>query len=470
MTTATAVYDASDLAWRASPAGYAARFEPNFTRPAHIDLIGRHLRDVVAGRTDRLIVTMPPRHAKSTTISHYGCVWALDLHPEWRIMLGSYEATFAQEWGWKVRSSIAENARDLRVRLAPDSQARAAWHTTAGGAMYTAGVGGPFTGRGANLFIVDDPFKGFEDSHSAVMRERVWNWYQSTVYSRLQKGGRIIVVMTRWHEDDLVGRLKRAEKEGGDTWVHLDLPAIADVEGDALGRPMGAALWPEQYDEEALARIERAISPYLYAGLYQQKPAPPKGTILQRGWWKYYTGRLAPNQYDEMIQSWDMAFKDEKSSSYVVGQVWGRVGAEKHLLYQVRDRMDFPSTITAIRNVSAKWPRAVGKYVEDKANGPAIIATLSHELEGLIAWPANDSKIARAHAAAPQVRAGNVFLPDPQIAPWVVDFVEEAAVFPNGMNDDQVDAFTQALAAFGHDETIGGTSDEYTDTSLTGRR
>ena len=149
-----------------------------------------------------------------------------------------------------------------------------------------------------------------------------------------------------------------------------------------------------------------------------------------------------------MIQSWDCAFKDTASSDYVVGQVWGRIGADKYLLDQVRGRMDCPTTIRAVKRLSEKWPKAVAKLVEDKANGPAVIAMLRHEVEGLIAVNPEGGKEARAHAVSPQIEAGNVYLPHPDTATWVDGFVEENAVFPNGPHDDQVDATTQALLRF----------------------
>jgi len=172
---------------------------------------------------------------------------------------------------------------------------------------------------------------------------------------------------------------------------------------------------------------------------------------LKRNWWQYY--RQTPDRFDEVIQSWDMAFKDTKTADFVVGQVWGRKGADKYLLDQVRDRMDFPATVQAVRSLSAKWPQARNKLVEDKANGPAVIATLKNEIPGLIAVNPEGGKVVRAQAASPDIEAGNVYLPDPSVAPWVHDFIEECAAFPNGANDDQVDAMTQALIRFANKST-----------------
>lgn len=165
--------------------------------------------------------------------------------------------------------------------------------------------------------------------------------------------------------------------------------------------------------------------------------------MFKRSWWQFY--RQPPNQFDEIIQSWDMSFKETKEGSYVVGQIWGRKGADKYLLDQVRDRMDFPATIQAVRSLSAKWPQAHAKLVEDKANGPAVIATLRREISGLIPVEPQGSKEARAAAVSSDIEAGNVYLPDPSIASWIHDFIEELSVFPNGANDDQCDGATQGL-------------------------
>ena len=315
------------------------------------------------------------------------------------------------------------------------------------GGMIAAGVGGPITGHGAHLAIIDDPVKDAEDANSKTQRDAKWDWYRFVLRTRLMPGGAIVLVLTRWHEDDLAGRLLQAAASDpeADQWTVLRLPAIAEEE-DPLGRELGQALWPEQYDETALKEIKASVGSYVWAALYQQRPAPAEGGVLQRKWWKYY--KVPPGRFEEIIQSWDMAFKDNKDNDFVVGQVWGRLGADKYLLDQVRGRMDFPTTVQGVKNVTAKWRLAHRKLVEDKANGPAVIATLRHQIPGLIAVNPEGGKEARAAAASPQIEAGNVYLPDPTIAPWIGDFVEECAAFPGGANDDQVDAMTQALIYF----------------------
>lgn len=469
MTTGPA--DAARMGWRMSPLGYAWHFTRGaFYMPPHLVMLAEALIDIAMGRCTRLIVTVPPRHGKSETISHYFPVWLLDLFPTLRIGLASYEATFASEWGWKVRSTIKENAAELRVRLAEDFAARSAWYTNAGGGMFTAGIGGPFTGRGFNVGIIDDPFKNYEEAFSITYRERAWNWYLTTLLPRMEPKGAIIVTMQRWHEDDIVGRLIEQMKSGeGDRWRIIHLPALAE-EGDPLGRPVGTALWPQRYNEAYLAKMKRIQGTFLFNAQYQQSPSPAIGTILRRNWWRYYSQLPNVNRLTDWLQSWDMAFKETTTSSFVVGQVWARNEADKYLIDQVRDRMDFVTTISSVRAMTEKWPRAVAKLVEDKANGPAVINTLRRELTGLIAVTPDGSKESRAQAVSPEVESGNIWLPAPAVADWVQDFVDEAARFPVGPNDDQVDAFTQAILRYQNAYGSGDLPSRMADHRLRGRR
>ena len=398
------------------------------------------------------MVFLPPRHGKSEFISRYSTAWILGKFPDTRIILASYEADFAATWGRKARDLLEEHGPSLfGIRVSGKSSAANRWDIEGHeGGMVTAGVNGPITGKGADIAIIDDPVKNDQEAMSVTYQERTYEWYKSTFRTRLQRDGAIILIMTRWHENDLAGKLLAAQEEDGEKWEVVNLPAIAE-EGDLLGRDPGQPLCPDLFTIEALRSIEKAVGSFWWASLYQQRPSPAEGGILKRNWWQYY--RQTPDRFDEVIQSWDMAFKDTKTADFVVGQVWGRKGADKYLLDQVRDRMDFPATVQAVRSLSAKWPQARNKLVEDKANGPAVIATLKNEIPGLIAVNPEGGKVVRAQAASPDIEAGNVYLPDPSVAPWVHDFIEECAAFPNGANDDQVDAMTQALIRFANKST-----------------
>ncbi|MDD5486883.1 MAG: phage terminase large subunit, partial [Dehalococcoidales bacterium] len=292
-----------------------------------------------------------------------------------------------------------------------------------------------------NCAIIDDPVKNQEEADSETMRNKVWEWYLTVLRTRLAPGGAIILVMTRWHEDDLAGRLLEEMKNGGEQWEVISLPAEAE-ENDALGREPGEWLWPERFSPEEYQAIKKTLGSRHWNALYQQRPSPAEGSLIKREWWKFY--KQPPAFFSHVIQSWDCTFKDKETADFVVGQVWGKSGANMYLLDMVRARMDLPTTITAIRTLSDKWPNAFVKLIEDKANGPAVIQMLRNTVGGLIAVNPMGGKVARVNAVSPAIEAGNVYLPED--APWVHDFIEECAAFPNGKYDDAVDSMSQSLS------------------------
>lgn len=438
--------------------------KPDYEVNWHHERLCDALDKMVSGDIKRLMVFMPPRNGKSELGSRRFPAYLLGKDPNAQIISASYSADLASRMNRDVQRIIdSEEYHDVfpettlngsNVRtVAKGSYLRNSdtFEIVGNEGVYkSAGVNGAFTGMGLTFGIIDDPFKNRKEAESKTIRNGVWDWYTSTFYTRLEKDARILIILTRWHEDDLAGRLLKQAKEDpeAEQWTVINYPAIAEEPiDDSDPREIGDPLWPNKYDKQDLNRIKKAIGTYEWSALYQQKPSPSAGNILNRGWWQFY--KQAPERFDEIIQSWDCAFKDNDDSDYVVGQVWGRKGADKYLLDQVRDRMDLPATITAVRSLSAKWPRARAKLIEDKANGPAVIQMLKHEISGLIPVNPQGGKIARAYAASPDVEAGNVYLPDSSIAPWVHDFLEEAAAFPNGSNDDAVDCFSQ-MSAYWH--------------------
>ena len=252
-----------------------------------------------------------------------------------------------------------------------------------------------------------------------------------------------MIMMTRWHEDDLGGRIL---EESDEPWEIISMPAVADSDNDPIGRQYGEALCPQRYTEKDFDRIRNSVGKYVWQSLYQQQPSAFEGSIIMRKWWSYYVRETLPKSFDEIMQSWDMTFKDTKQSDFVVGQVWGRRKANRYLLDQVRDRMTFTETQRAVQKLSKKWPLARRKLIEAKANGPAVIDSLMSTVPGLIAYDPKDSKEARVFAVTPNIESGNIWIPHKNVATFdVQEFVDECARFPTGMHDDQVDAMTQAL-------------------------
>lgn len=433
---------------------------PNYEVNWHHERLCDALDQLVDGDIKRLMVFMPPRNGKSELGSRRFPAYLLGKDPNAQIIASSYSADLASRMNRDVQRIIdSEEYRELF----PDVGLNGSSSRTIGKGSYlrnsdifeivghkgiykSAGIGGGITGMGMTYGIIDDPFKNRKEAESKTVRDSVWDWYTSTFYTRLEKDARVLIILTRWHEDDLAGRLLKQAQEDpeAEQWEVINYPAIAEEPMDESDpREVGEALWPNKYNLDALTKIKKAVGSYEWSALYQQRPSPSEGNILNRGWWKYY--KVMPQRFDEVIQSWDCAFKDNDDSDFVVGQVWGKIGADKYLLDQVKDRMDLPATIQAVRSLSAKWQRATAKLIEDKANGPAVIQMLKHEISGMIPVNPQGGKIARAYAASPEVEAGNVYLPDPSIAPWVHDFVEETAAFPNSANDDATDCFTQAI-------------------------
>lgn len=425
------------LAAQKSLRSFITRMYPGYTRSAHIDRLQVALEKAVETPNYRLLVTMPPRHSKSLHVSENLPAWYLGNNPDNRIITASHTADLAFTFSRRVRNKIMDARWPFpNVSIAGDKSAVKAWDIAGrlGGYM-AVGVGGSPAGHGGNLIIIDDPVGSVAEAESEASRAAVWEWYQGTIRDRLEPGGSMIITSTRWHEDDPTGHLLQEMKTGGEIWNHLYMPAL---------NAKGEALWPERWPVEALMAIKKAVGSRVWEARFQGNPSPLEGGLLQRGWWQFY--RQRPNRLRGHIQSWDMAFRETKGGSFVVGQVWASIGADRYLLDQVRFRGDFPKTIQMVRALTVKWPQAKLRLIENKANGPAIVASLRHELSGLVEINPIGGKLARASAVSAQIESGNVYLPDPEFNPWVYDFIEECASFPHGSHDDQVDAMSQALA------------------------
>jgi predicted phage terminase large subunit-like protein len=407
----------------------------------------------------RILLTAPPQHGKSNFISHWLPLWYLDMFPKNRVILASYSDDLAGKWGRLARNKMIDkregNAKiGLTKRQYKGDVARAKeWETTEGGGMLCVSIRGGATGRSAELEIIDDPIKNWTEAHSAAYNRDLIDWYRSVYRPRLQHGGSIVCIMTRWTDSDFGEFLK--SKESGELWEVINLPAIAE-ENDMMGREIGEPLCPERFTIEDLNILKPTVGTMVWEGLYQQHPAPLEGNIFKRAWWKFW--KVLPAKFDFLMFSWDMAFKDNANSSFVVGGLWGVLGANRYLIDIVRDQMDFTNTIRAVKTFGAKYPSVIEKLVEDKANGTAIINTLKNEIPGFIEWNPQ-GKVVQAIGVSPLVEAGNVFIPDPQFngsyivdnktyqcdPSWVNDYINELAKFPNGKNDDQVDMTTNAL-------------------------
>lgn len=412
------------------------------------DELDRFLQDVADKKSPRLIITMPPRSGKSELVSRRFPAFALGRNPELQIIATSYSSDLSQRFNRDVQRVIDDekyfdlfpNTRLSNSRVRTDS--RGSYIRTSdlfeivghAGAYRSCGVGGGITGQGADILSIDDPIKDRAQAGSKTIRDSIWDWYTSTAYTRLSPGGGVIVMATRWHTDDLIGRLIQRMGEG-DTFRIVNYPAIA--EHDELHRKAGEALHPERYPLSTLLQIQKTIGSRDWEALYQQHPVPDGGALFKLEWFRRWTATSLPPEFDHTLMSWDMTFKDSKNSDYVVGQVWGKKGPNFYLLDQVRGQWDFVKTKEMVRVLAHKWPRVVRKLVEDKANGSAVISELKSTVSGFVPITPTESKEARASSVTPYFEAGNVFIPEDSAAPWVPHYVSELLEFPAGSHDDQ---------------------------------
>jgi predicted phage terminase large subunit-like protein len=365
----------------------------------------------------------------------------LGQYPERSIIAASYGQELANDFGRRVRSFVDSDLHRLifpKSRIADDNAAVHRFGLGAGGNYYAVGVGGAVTGRGADVLLIDDATKDAESAYSTTSRKSLQQWFEHVAYTRLQPGGAIIVIATRWHQDDLPGWLLR--EHAGDNWQVVSLPAIAEPD-DALGRPEGAPLWPSRFPLEALARIREAIGSTAWSALYQQRPVAAEGAIFRKDWLRTYTEQ--PECY-RIIFSLDTAFKTGESNDYSVIAVWGETKTGFFLLDLVRERLDFPA-LKSRTIAKAAWWKPSCVLIEDLASGQSLVQTLKLEtsLPILPVKPLGD-KESRASAVSPSFESGRVYLP--QSAPWLADFIDELTSFPAAPHDDMVDATTQALS------------------------
>jgi predicted phage terminase large subunit-like protein len=409
----------------------------------------------------RVAIEMPPRHGKSELISRYTPPWFLGTNPDLRVMLASYGAALAHEWGRKCRDIVEELGEPLYgVRLNRDSAAADRWDLAGRrGGMVTAGIGGALTGKGGHLIIVDDPVKDQEEANSEVYRQRAKDWWASTLRTRLMPGGGIVVLQTRWHEDDLLGWLLEQARTGdGEQWDELKLPAIATEDGDALGRRVGEALWPQMYPLGALRSTEKALGSYWFAALYQQQPMPAGGGVFKRADFRYFREDalhylLARDGGEEVVgkdhvyrfMTVDPALSEKETADFTVLAHWGVTPTMDLLLLDVeRVRFEQPDVKGLVKNTRRAWG-VHDVRVEAVAHGTALLQDLVRDGEPVMALEADRDKVTRALGAVPRYEAHAVF--HREGAPWLVDFERELLSFPGGANDDQVDAFSYAALA-----------------------
>ena len=415
------------------------------------ETLDNFLKDLIDGKRPRLIITMPPRSGKSEIVSRRFPAYFLGKYPDLSIISVSYSASLAEDFSRDVQRIIdSDDYKKIFPNTKLSDKKDKNYKRTSDffeivdhkGVYCSAGVGGSITGKGCDILIIDDPIKNRQEANSETVRKKIYDWYSSTAYTRLSPIGGVIMMCTRWHLDDLIGKVLSDKNQK--PFHVISYPAIA--EHDEPHRKQGEALHPERFSLEILNEIKSTLSTADWLSLYQQKPVPEGGAIFETSKIRYYDESSEPKRFDQIVGSWDMTFKENKTSDFVVGQLWGRKGADFYLLDMVRDRMDFVKTLKVFINFANKHKKCNCWLVEDKANGTAIISTLKKHISGIIPITPKESKQERAYAITPYLEAGNIFFPKNQN--FTKDLEEEMLQFPAGAHDDTVDSMTQALNYF----------------------
>lgn len=423
---------------------------PTFISGRHHKRMANAFERVARGETKRLIINMPPRHTKSEFASYLLPAWFLGKFPHKKVIQTSHTAELAVGFGRKVRNLVDSEVYKRifpDLNLQADSKAAGRWNTSKGGDYFAIGVGGAVTGKGADLLIIDDPHSEQEAAMAATNPEiydKVYEWYTSGPRQRLQPGGAIVIVMTRWAQRDLTGQvIKASAQRGGEEWEVIEFPAIL---------PSGNPLWPEFWSKDELEALQEELPNAKWQAQYQQNPVGNESAIVKRDWWKWWEAEEPP-QCDYILQTWDTAFEKNNRADYSAGTTWGIFNNDEDhglpniiLLNTYKKRVEW---VDLKRDVLAEYHdwEPDGVLIEKKATGAPLI----YELRSM-GIPVQEytpskgqDKIARLNAVSDIIASGKVWVPRTR---WAEELVDEVAAFPSGEHDDLVDATTLALMRF----------------------
>ena len=455
------------------------KYESNWFTDLVCDELDNFIQAVKRKESPRLMLFAPPRHGKTEIVSRRFPAYVLGLDPNCSFIATSYASDLSSRNNRDVQRIIEDplyqivfpetrlNGKNIRTI----SQAN--WLRNSDifeivnskGVYRSAGVGGGITGMGGDILIVDDPFKDAEQANSAVYRNKVWDWFTSTLYTRASDGAGILIILTRWHEDDLAGRLiDQQEKGEGGSWKIASFPAISEAK--ETNREPGEPLHSERFSLESLTSIKKAVGSRVWNSLYQQRPSAIEGSLFKRDNWEYFKPLSSSHselrkqlKLNRIIQAWDTAFKKTDQADFSAGLTLGISDNAYYVLDLFKEKCEYPELKRVVQQYTDKWqPQVV--LVEDKASGQSLIQELKRSTRIPIhAYKIDRDKIARANAVTPIHESKLCYLPEG--LPWVSDFVDSLATFPNGSHDDDVDSFTMAL-----DYASRGTSGIYEWTRL----
>ena len=399
------------------------------------------------GQKVKICISVPPQHGKSMTVTETLPSWFIGRNPDLRCIVTAYNADVAEKFGNKNRQLVKNFGKDIfGIEISESQDNKTLWDIDKRqGGMLSTGILGGLTSNGGALVIVDDPFKNGEEANNPDLRDKVYNTFADSVATRARgKGNGIIVIHTRWHDDDLIGRLSKSGE-----WVIVNIPCVWEKGRDhLLGRKIGQTLCPELgFDSEWALSMQKLLGLKKWNALYQGKPYIDGGNLINRSSLRFYNEKSKPLTFDTYEMSCDLTFGGKKASNdNVCIGVWGRVGANHYLLKKVKKKMTFQETLQTLRILSSDYPSARKKIVEAKANGLATIETLNREIGGFVSFdPKSKSKQERFENVIPLIESGNVFLPDETIDRTIEDDIDELLRFPNATHDDFVDMLSQYL-------------------------
>ena len=445
---------------RNSYMAFVKKMWPGFIPGRHHEIVAKAFEDVISGKIKRLIINMPPRHTKSEFASYLLPAWFLGKYPDKKVIQTSHTAELSVGFGRKVRNLIdSEMYHHIfdDVKLKADNKSAGRWATNKGGEYFSIGVGGSVTGKGADLLIIDDPHSEQEAklaAHKPDIFDSVYEWYTSGPRQRLQPGGAIIIVMTRWSLRDLTGQvIKASQTRGGDEWEVIELPAIL---------PSGKPMWPEFWPLEQLLALKDELPVSKWNAQYQQQPTAEEGAIVKREWWKIWEKERPPS-CDFVLQSWDTAFLKHNRADFSACTTWGVWTNEDGetniiLLDAFKERYEFPELKQKAYETYMEWQPDVF-LIEAKAAGSPLVFELRRmgiPVSEFSPTKGND-KIVRMNAVADLFASGRIWAPQRKFADEVI---EEVAAFPAGEHDDLVDSMTQALLRFRQGGFLSLQSDE----------
>lgn len=454
---------------RAHPTAWAMyASEGRWKRSYHLQVLSEYLMKVVSGEIKRLCISFPPRHGKSEYVTKYFASWWLGRNPNDEVMIASYAQRITEQWSVASRDLLAAYGKDVFDYAAAARSASSMWNIRdmqtgkkMRGSMFATGKGGAMTGRGADLLICDDLIRDAEEAANPAIRDKCWDWLRSVAFTRLSPKGRAIIIGTRWHFDDPIGRLERISgtDEEGEPWHFVNFPAIANSDDDILGRKEGEALWPTRFPTDHLHKIRSQVGPYVWEALYQGQPTPSEGGLFKKQWFKYFTeDRGSLYQADDSSKvtkvsalkrfcTVDLALSTKSTADYTVALVWGMdVQAKRlYLLDSIRVRLEGPDIVPLLTRLHDQH-RFLGIYVEAVAYQLTIVQEAARAGLPVRQLKPDRDKVSRAIPSTALLEQGRLLFR--KEARWLPALETEMLQFPHGVHDDQVDCVAYAAQIF----------------------